>query len=109
MILPQIIITIVIPLIFILFLWMAIYMLQGKGANLITGFNTLSREEKEKYHDKALSRFVGKFMLFNALLLIPLYCGIYFARYWVIGAYSIIVVSSGVFVAVVANGHRFKN
>ena len=35
---------------------------QGKWANLIAGYNTLSEEEKEKYDTAALCRFYGKMM-----------------------------------------------
>ncbi|MFD2211237.1 DUF3784 domain-containing protein [Virgibacillus halophilus] len=34
----------------------------GKGPSLIAGFNTLSKEEKEKYDTVALGIFMGKMM-----------------------------------------------
>lgn len=47
----------------LLFLALAFFMLQGKGACLIAGFNTLSKEEQAKYDQSALAKFVGKLML----------------------------------------------
>ena len=35
---------------------------KGKGAFLIAGYNTAGLEEKKKYDEKALCRFVGKLM-----------------------------------------------
>lgn len=34
----------------------------GKGAFLISGYNTLSKEEKTKYDEKAMCKFMGKSM-----------------------------------------------
>ncbi len=42
---------------------MAIVMLTGRGANLLAGYNTLSKEEKEKYDGKKLAKFMGKIFL----------------------------------------------
>lgn len=38
---------------------MAITLLLGKGAWMIAGYNTATKEEKEKYNEKALCRVVG--------------------------------------------------
>ena len=35
---------------------------KGKGAFLIAGYNTASREEKAKYDEKALCRFMSRLM-----------------------------------------------
>ena len=37
-------------------------LLTGHGANLIAGYNTASKEEKDKYNAKKLSRVVGSRM-----------------------------------------------
>ena len=39
----------------------------GKGSFLIAGFNTMSKEEKEKYDSISLSKFMGKFMFIIAI------------------------------------------
>lgn len=38
----------------------------GKGAFLISGYNTLSKEEKSKYNEKAMCKFMGKSMFMLA-------------------------------------------
>ena len=40
----------------------SIILLTGHGANLIAGYNTASKEEKDKYDAKKLSRVVGSGM-----------------------------------------------
>ena len=42
-----------------IFLILGIVFLCGKGANLVAGYNTLSKEEKEKYDEKILTRWIG--------------------------------------------------
>ena len=71
-----------------LLLVISIPLLCGKGAFMIAGFNTMSREEKAKYNEKALARFVGLMMIATAvcMALVPIgwsleidwlgYCGI---------------------------------
>lgn len=46
-----------------IFLILAILLLCGKGAFLIAGYNTMTKEEKEKYDSKALCKSTGKFIL----------------------------------------------
>ena len=42
---------------------MACFLLAGRGANLIAGYNTLSPFEKTKYDEYAMCRFMGKILL----------------------------------------------
>lgn len=49
-------------LILIPLLVMAFFLSRGKGSFLIAGFNTMPKEEKEKYDKVALSKFMGKFL-----------------------------------------------
>lgn len=56
----------------LLFFTMSIIFLQGKGAVLIAGYNTMSAEEKTKYDEAALCKATGKLMLgitFSMLLI----------------------------------------
>ena len=46
----------------------SIILLTGHGANLIAGYNTASKEEKDKYDAKRLSRVVGSGMAIIAVL-----------------------------------------
>ena len=45
-----------------LFVVLGIVFLRGKGANLISGYNTASVEEKMKTDEKKLCRFMSKLM-----------------------------------------------
>jgi len=50
----------------------SIILLTGKGNCLVTGFNTKSREEKDMYDKKKISRQTGIYMLFIDIGLIAL-------------------------------------
>lgn len=45
--------------VFAVFLIISIVLLTGRGANLVAGYNTASKEDKAKYDAKKLSRVVG--------------------------------------------------
>lgn len=45
-----------------LFVFLGVIFSMGKGAFLIAGVNTMSKEEKAKYNIPALCKFMGKFM-----------------------------------------------
>ncbi|GFZ30288.1 hypothetical protein CSC2_08140 [Clostridium zeae] len=49
-----------------LFVILGIIFSLGKGAFLISGYNTSSKEEKAKYDEKALCKFMGKAMFMFA-------------------------------------------
>lgn len=49
-----------------LFLVMGGFLLAGRGAWLIAGYNTMPKEERRRYDEKALCRFMGKLMLYCA-------------------------------------------
>lgn len=53
----------------LLFIIMALVLLTGRGSFLIAGYNTLPKEEKEKFNTKALCRFMGKILLPIGLLI----------------------------------------
>ena len=53
----------------LLFLVLSIFLFMGKGAWLIAGYNTLSKEEKKKYNEKKLCRITGFICLFIAIFL----------------------------------------
>lgn len=56
-------------------LWaVALIMATGKANFLIAGYNTASKEEKEKYDGKALSKYMAKlcFVLGVIMLVVPL-------------------------------------
>lgn len=54
--------AIAISIFILLFIIIGVFMISGKGAFLIAGYNTMPKEEKEKYNEKALTTFMGKMM-----------------------------------------------
>ncbi|WP_203333521.1 DUF3784 domain-containing protein [Planococcus beigongshangi] len=61
---------IIVPIgLLLLFIALGIYLLQGKGGWLIAGYNTMSKEEKEKYDEPALCKATGKLILAIAFTL----------------------------------------
>lgn len=81
----------------------------GRGSFLIAGYNTLSREEKEKYDSRKLSRFIGK-ILFPIGLFAPILAvgGIYEIG-WLPALYTFGVIALSVFAVIYCNtGNRFK-
>lgn len=52
--------------VFLLFIAFGVMLSFGKGAFLISGYNMLSKEEKQKYDEKALCKFMGKFIFLIA-------------------------------------------
>lgn len=51
---------------------LGIALLTGHGANLIAGFNTASKEEKEWYDQKKMCRVVGVFLSMIALFILAM-------------------------------------
>lgn len=65
---------IIVYLLIVLFAAMGIALLLGKGSWLISGYNTASKEEKEKYDKNKLCRATGLELLFiTAILAITKY------------------------------------
>ena len=93
----------------VLMVIMAIFLLNGKGAFLIAGYNTMTRDEKAKYDKNALCRFVGWLLIISAscMLLVP--AAIYLEIVWLTycGTAIILVITIGA--AIYANtGNRFR-
>lgn len=64
-------------------------MICGKGSFLIAGYNTASKEEKERYDEKKLCRVMGLGMLIISLLMIAMFAFInVFPEFfvWIFGA-----------------------
>lgn len=50
----------------IAFIVLGCVFLLGRGARLISGYNTMPRAERERYDRRALCRFMGKMMFYTA-------------------------------------------
>ena len=101
--------TIIIAVIVIVpMLIMAFYLLNGKGAFLISGYNTMGKAAKEQYDEKALCRFMGRLLIVVCFCMALTFAGAYFGITLIIhlGIALIVVFSFGG--AIYANtGKRF--
>jgi preprotein translocase subunit SecG len=89
----------------LMFLLLGTVFMRGKGAFLIAGYNTSSKEEKAKYNEKALCVFMGRIMfLFVVCFLImatsdllnsmiPLWIGL--ALFFCIAIFAVIYANTG--------------
>ncbi len=83
-------------------------LMKGKGAFLISGYNTMKKEKREQYDTVRLCKFVGKMILplgvLTALLGFIMQLGV-----WAIYAYLVVNLGICIFMVVYMNtGNRFK-
>ena len=60
----------VVWVVFFLFIILSAVLISGHGSGLIAGYNTASKEEKAKYHEKRLCRILGIGMAFVCVLIL---------------------------------------
>ncbi len=100
------VITFIIGLLIII---IALVLHTGKGSFLIAGYNTLSREEKDKYDSKKLCRFMGKILLPIGFFTPILAVGGIYGIGWLPVMYVFGVIALSVFAVIYSNtGNRFK-
>lgn len=87
----------------LLFLFLGLVFSRGKGAFLIAGYNTASREEKAKYDEKALCRCMGKLMFALAGTWVPVALSALLDRMWLLW------LGLGLFMAVCFGGVIYMN
>ena len=97
-------IVVIIPI-----LIMAVFLLNGKGAFLIAGYNTMSKQEKSKYDEKALCRFVGQLLIVISFCMALFPVAIHLDITWLVFAAISLLFGSVIFATIYANtGNRFK-
>lgn len=69
-------------IVIVLMLVLSIFLLTGRGAFLISGYNTMCPEHKDQYNERALSRFVGILLLAVCFCMAFIVVGDYFAITW---------------------------
>ena len=69
-----------------LFVGLGVLFSKGKGAFLIAGYNTMSKEKKARYDKNALCRFMGKLMFALAACWVPVALGTALGLGWLYGA-----------------------
>jgi len=72
-------------------LLMSLFLLSGRGAFLISGYNMMSKEERANYNEKKLCRDVGKLVLSITLSMAVMFIGINFEIYWLITTGTILI------------------
>ena len=96
-------------LIFLLFAALGILFSKGKGAFLISGYNTSSEEEKAKIDEKKLLSFMSRFAFVLAGCVLLLTAGLFLNITWLIWTGSILVAGVSISGVVYANtGNRFN-
>jgi hypothetical protein len=95
--------------IFLLLLTISMTLRSGRGAFLISGYNMLSKEEKEKYNEKALCRYIGNMLLLIDVLLVPaVFAGLYDITWISLVIFTMIVVISVGGIIYVNTNSKFK-
>lgn len=95
--------------IILLFIIIGTYLMQGKGAFLIAGYNTMPPEEKDQYDVIALCRFMGKMMYAFSLCLVLFLLGDLYRVDWPFYMGTVLMVGLTVFMLIYMNtGQRFK-
>lgn len=100
----------IVPLgVIILFLILSIYLLQGKGAMLISGYNTMSKEDKAQYDTVALCKATGKLMLGVTFSISLIFAGDLFQQNWLFIAGTVLMIASIAIGLIYMNsGNRYK-
>jgi len=62
---------------------MAIFLLNGKGAFLIAGYNTMGKAEQEQYDKEALCRFMGKTLIVICICMVFIFIGVHLGIPWI--------------------------
>lgn len=105
----ELILLIIISVIGFIFIMLGVLFLLGKGAFLIAGYNTMSKEEKAAYDEKKLTQFIGTITLPIGLTTPLVAIGGIYHLTWMIWLYVVIVVGLSVFAIIYTNTkNRFK-
>jgi len=100
---------IIIGVIAVPFIIMAIFLLNGRGAFLIAGYNTMSDDKRAEYDEKALCKAVGWLLLsiVAPLILIPI--TVQFEIFWLLWlSIGFVTILPFAFVIYANTGNRFR-
>jgi len=87
----------------------AMFLLQGKGSFLISGFNMMSPQEKATYDTEALCRTTGKFLIGLSGLMLLLPVSLYFNSMTLFYIVFAVIMAFSIGYAIYANtGNRFR-
>ncbi|MFD1068005.1 DUF3784 domain-containing protein [Oceanobacillus locisalsi] len=92
-----------------LFIVTGIFLINGKGSFLISGYNMLPKEDKEQYDTVALCKFMGKMMFAISLSVLLWVLSDIYGRDWLFVLGMVLFVAIVIFMLVYMNtGNRFK-
>lgn len=92
-----------------LFVVLGIVFSLGKGSFLIAGYNTSSKEEKSKYDEKALCKFMGKAMFMVAFSVFLCGLSTLLNQHFIFTIGFILLIGTALFVLICTNtSHRFR-
>lgn len=92
-----------------LFVIAGIFLLNGKGSFLIAGYNTMPQEDKAKYDEIALSKFMGKMMIALSFSMVFWVLSEYYEVDWLFYVGLVMFLGLTVFMLIYMNtGNRFK-
>ena len=87
----------------------SIFLLAGKASFLIAGYNTMSKEEKEKYDEIALGKFIGKILLPIGILCPGIAVAEIYNVTWFIWLFLALTFGLSIFAIIYCNtGNRFR-
>lgn len=89
--------------VFVVLVTISATLLSGHGANLIVGYNTASKEKKEKYDEKKLCRVIGIGMLIIAFLLPFAMLGQALFPAWMVYVFLGMVILDSIIMIILAN------
>jgi hypothetical protein len=94
----------------LLLIILGICFINGKGGNLLAGYNTMSEEEKEKYDKPALLKAAGKLIILIGVLIMVMPVGIQlgYETEAAFGGTAVIVIITVAAVIYMNTGGRFK-
>lgn len=92
-----------------IFIVIGIFLLNGKGAFLIAGYNTMSEEEKAKYDTVALCKFMGKMMFAFSFIMVFWLLSDLYRMDWLLYVGIALFIGLFIFMMIYMNtGNRFK-
>lgn len=102
--------AIIIGSIIVIFIILGIVLYSGRGSSLIAGYNTMPKEERKRYDEVALSKFMGKMMFALSFSMVFWALSSLFDIDWLFIIGLILFISIVVAMLVYMNtGNRFKH
>ena len=92
-----------------LFIIMAVFLLNGKGAFLIAGYNTMGEKDRAAYDEKALCKSVGWLLIIISALMLLFPLASQFETTWLFWTVFALIMAVPIGFAIYANtGNRFR-